>query len=886
MQSIKHQGAQGVNYVEDVLPLNVSPYSLNVDTSRGLWSKRKGKNSIITTLGTGQVHSMHTGKTSTGDKLLAGHDTSLYSLTGSDDTIIKTTTADFTAGTLTDTVADDNVEFDVATLDDDCASDPTTYGWVLSGEDPIISEGGSYIAYYGDYYANGYITKTFDSSYETMEAVFGISFTTSSTPHYITIYMYDSSDNEVMKFNYYNNSQEDSYHRRYAYVEGSTVYTSSISEPDPAITSVSFIKNGSSVSFKENDTVVGTGTTTKEINKVKIYLYNRAVAYASVQISDIDIKLGHETTGTYISQALDLTQTPSACTLDYNDTTSGSQTVFMYVSSSEDNITYSDYILASNGGNLPHKRYLKIKAILTSDVFYTTPSLDDYTVSYTTNADTTTEIDTGLTGNTIRFMNYDGRTYYAYGDYPKYWDGTTTKVLGNGTIPTNTTTLAAGATGLLNGDYYYKITYVDSDGVEGNPSVATAMVTVTNKKVVLSSVPVSSGMTRRIYRTVASGIIYYLVDEIDDDTTTTYTDNYSDTTIQDATKIVQTDNYVPPKCDLIYQHKNYYFYVDATDNSILWFSKVYGTSYDHPLGAFEQVPLTNFKKLPNDIKAIATYENKLIVSGEGFTGFYTGDIWGGTSDNTAWYPIDSIGALNQEGISLCQTQSGSVCAIFTGGGIRYLVPGEYETALQRLPLTKDIQPYVDGWVTTDAGLFFYNSILYVSFTYYEDTPVDYQNVIFAFDFKRNIWDGPWDFKISSAAVYNKHIYGGDSRSGLVYEMFTGSTDNGEDIHMICDLVGDMGRYKTTLQKIKVQATTESEPEDMYIRMDVDENNKSMATGAKSTWRQTVSNYSQNLMEKVLWVRKRGTFYNLRIDDESTNPIEIKSIVVEYEGVKE
>jgi len=878
MYSIKHQGAKGVNYVEDILPLNVSPCSSNVDTQRGLWAKRKGENSLITSLGDNPVHSLHSGKTATGDKLIAGYLTSLYSLTGSDDTITKTTTADFEAGTFTDAGAvDDSVVMPATYIDDDCSVAPS--GDVYDTITNVLSDGSKY---YLDG-NNGVLEKTFDLESDNIEIdLKDITISAGvSDRGYLKCEVCDSSDDRVFMIYVYDNLSSYAWTYVSFYDDSSEVYNS---RPNATVDTKVTLNNGN-LEFFLDGVSVATSSTTKKIKKIKITFHAYEGA-GGIYLGDINIKTGNETTGEYESQILDLAQTPSACTLDYNTTTSGSQSVFMYVAGSEDGINFNEYSLASNGGNLPYRRYLKIKAVLESNNYYTTPSLDDYTISYTTNADTTTEIDTGLTGNIVRFMNYDSRTYYTFGDYPKYWDGTNVKVLGNSNIPSSVPTLTAGSTGVLSGTYYYKVTYVDSDGVEGNPSDASGSVTVTNKEIDLTDIPTLAGYNRRLYRTIADGSVYYFVDEIEDDTTTTYTDNISDDTIEVSSGLVQTDNYAPPKSDLIYQHKNYFFYVDATDNSILWFSKVYGTSYDHPLGAFEQVPLTNFKKLPNDIKALQTFDNKLLVSGEGFTGFFYGDIFGGDSDNTTWYPVDDIGAINAEGIAICQSNSGALCVMFTETGIRYLVTGEYETALQRLPLSHPIQKYVNCWCTNGGGLMFFESRLYISFTYYEDTPVDYQNTVFVYDFIRNVWDGPWDIKTASAAIYNNHFYCGDSRVGKVYEMWTGSSDAGENIHMICDLVGNTDRYKSTIQKIKVQATTDSVTDDLYIKMDIDENNKIMATGANSTWRKTASNYSQDLMEKRLWVKKRGSFYNLRIEDDSTNPIEIKSIDVEFEGVKE
>ncbi len=108
--------------------------------------------------------------------------------------------------------------------------------------------------------------------------------------------------------------------------------------------------------------------------------------------------------------------------------------------------------------------------------------------------------------------------------------------------PTACTAFLAGegAGNLSNGDYYYKITFVNEAG-ETELGATSNKITITdnsaNGKVRLLNIPISSSVSvvaRRIYRTKAGGSIYYLLDTISDNTTTIYIDNIADSNLDNA----------------------------------------------------------------------------------------------------------------------------------------------------------------------------------------------------------------------------------------------------------------------------------------------------------------------------------------------------------------
>ncbi len=95
----------------------------------------------------------------------------------------------------------------------------------------------------------------------------------------------------------------------------------------------------------------------------------------------------------------------------------------------------------------------------------------------------------------------------------------------------------AGAGNVDDGTHKYKITYINDTG-ETELGAVSNTVTVadksTNGKISLTSIPISTSgsvIARKIYRTKAGDTDYYLLTTINDNTTTTYTDNTADASL-------------------------------------------------------------------------------------------------------------------------------------------------------------------------------------------------------------------------------------------------------------------------------------------------------------------------------------------------------------------
>jgi hypothetical protein len=106
-------------------------------------------------------------------------------------------------------------------------------------------------------------------------------------------------------------------------------------------------------------------------------------------------------------------------------------------------------------------------------------------------------------------------------------------------IPTAPTMIPIAVAGNLDGNYYYKVTFVSAYG-ESEASNTSLVVTNaalgTGQNTVTIPVSLISDTTsRNIYRTVAGGTVYKLLATVSDNTTATYVDNIADGALGTAT---------------------------------------------------------------------------------------------------------------------------------------------------------------------------------------------------------------------------------------------------------------------------------------------------------------------------------------------------------------
>ena len=137
--------------------------------------------------------------------------------------------------------------------------------------------------------------------------------------------------------------------------------------------------------------------------------------------------------------------------------------------------------------------------------------------------------------------------------------------------PTSAPTLAEGTAGALSGTYKYVITYMRSGNfqVESNPGPESSPITVTEKIINLSAIPVSSDPKvdkKRIYRTTEGGAIFFWVADIAN-AATTYEDN-----IAELGDEVSYDRYPPPAAMFAEVWDDRVWFVPKSDRNQLQFT--------------------------------------------------------------------------------------------------------------------------------------------------------------------------------------------------------------------------------------------------------------------------------------------------------------------------
>ena len=176
--------------------------------------------------------------------------------------------------------------------------------------------------------------------------------------------------------------------------------------------------------------------------------------------------------------------------------------------------------------------------------------------------------------------------------------------------PSSAATLGDGGSGNLSaGAYIGVVTFYNSDsGAESDPSAVSNTLSLGgSKQIAWSNIPTSTNPqvnARRLYRTLVDQTgVYYLVDTITDNVTTTYTDNNLETALgADAA----FDNGTPPvnlHYNVIWQERLW-----TTDTKDLFYSEI-GLPESHGTFSFIQISPDDGHK----IRGILPFGDKLIV---------------------------------------------------------------------------------------------------------------------------------------------------------------------------------------------------------------------------------------------------------------------------------
>lgn len=158
------------------------------------------------------------------------------------------------------------------------------------------------------------------------------------------------------------------------------------------------------------------------------------------------------------------------------------------------------------------------------------------------------------------------------GNAPRKCDGATVLPLAV-TAPVAAPTSAVGGVGVLTGDYRYKITFVSALGAETNPSPASATVTPATELINLSNIPLGGTdvVSRKVYRTLSGGTLFYYLDTIGNNTATAYSDNIPDSQV--STDLAPWTYDTPPSgLRFLTAYKKYLFGVTRGEPTVLYHS--------------------------------------------------------------------------------------------------------------------------------------------------------------------------------------------------------------------------------------------------------------------------------------------------------------------------
>lgn len=215
-----------------------------------------------------------------------------------------------------------------------------------------------------------------------------------------------------------------------------------------------------------------------------------------------------------------------------------------------------------------------------------------------------TSLDSNLAVEKTHFHNLRGKCFYNSDNVQRRLDGTTPAAVGLA-APSAASTIAAGAAGVLTGEYRVKVTFViEVDGVktyESDPGDASSAVTIASKKINVSALPLSTDSrvnARYIYRTTAGGSKYWYDGKVQDNTTTTYTTNVADSAVGSE---VETNHGQPVQASISSSCNEQQFWADG---SVLRISEIAQTDFH-----IEYQESTSFVQMDGTIKGMKALYN-------------------------------------------------------------------------------------------------------------------------------------------------------------------------------------------------------------------------------------------------------------------------------------
>jgi hypothetical protein len=362
--------------------------------------------------------------------------------------------------------------------------------------------------------------------------------------------------------------------------------------------------------------------------------------------------------------------------------------------------------------------------------------------------------------------------------------------------PQSAPTATTASNGTITGDYSWKVTYVNTNVVEGDVGSSTATYAATSDTytVTIPTAPASFGINaRKIYRTESSGTTYKLLSTISDNSTTSYVDNSSDSELgADA----PSDQGVPPQYSFIKEHQNRMFCNDVSNENFLWYSEL-ANPY-----VFKA---TNFIRVGDNsgdlLRGIEVFDNGIIC----FCVRHTYIIYMPDTTASNWIVVQartSLGAKSPYGlvpfnnkVMFPATQDGKFVGFATLQGdtiepsATFLTVSVAGSELQSDVIEPDMFDIQETYLINISGISFKNR-LYFAVTYGDGNTVN--NRIYVYDYsisnlakkKRGAWVPYTGLSPTQFTIYDGKLYFCEATAtGLIKQLETTSyNDNGSAIN--------------------------------------------------------------------------------------------------------
>jgi len=326
--------------------------------------------------------------------------------------------------------------------------------------------------------------------------------------------------------------------------------------------------------------------------------------------------------------------------------------------------------------------------------------------------------------------------------------------------------------GNLNGTYTYRVTFETVDGDKSDSSVVSNSFTVTNRKILLTNLPISGSsriIRRNIYRIGGISQMWRFVVRLEDNTQTSYIDNTTDADLGDEFEEISGVPYIPKT---ICVHDQYTVIANLTTSDGISYPSGVMVSNEGSLEIFDEYNFFEIDPVEGD-----QIFWSLIYEGSAYVG-KSGRVW-------KFDPKD----LTQDPILVTDDYGGVGVLAYAVGEKEFFFLDKKAilmcTGTDPVDISDPVKNYIEGipaaYIST-SWMAFYNKTLYVGIPQTGDTT---PTTILACYLPTGSWyvitgwavRTVFGEKLRSGAVFRV----GSTSAGTVYNALSGDTDDGTAI---------------------------------------------------------------------------------------------------------